>query len=138
MNGVMFRQQNRLGVCLPLRVRPLQHPVKAVSTAWPMNSEAEYTVTENVSSGGCYFYLAQDPPLGARLEIEITIPGDAAEAPFARVYCRGQVIRVDYDWAGQGSEEPRVGVAAAIERLHDVHIESIPAPARQSDGAAVA
>ena len=138
MNTVTFRQQNRVMVCLPLRVSVGKQPVKVSSSIWQMNPGIEYTVTENVCSGGCYFFLSQEPPLGAGLEMEITIPGDISDVPFARIYCRGKVIRVDREGADQVSVEPRFGVAAMIDRLQEVNVESIPTPAGHPTGEAIA
>lgn len=138
MSDVAFRQQNRVSLCLPLRVNLRNHPVKVGPSIWQMNHETEHTVTENVSSGGCYFSLSQEPPLGARLEMEITIPGDIPDIPFARIYCQGKVVRVDQITAEQDPGQARFGVAATIERLQDVHVESIPAPTANATGAAIA
>jgi hypothetical protein len=95
-----------------------------------MDPEVEYTMTENISSGGCYFLLSQVPPLGTRLEMEITIPGNVPEVPFARVFCQGVVIRVDHEVVDPGvggfMGRAKIGVASTIERLEDVHVESLP------------
>jgi hypothetical protein len=135
MDNVTFRQLNRLSLSLPVKVCSWKHPVKAGVSVWQMDPEVEYTTTENISSGGCYFMLSQEPPLGARLEMEITIPGNVPEVPFARVYCQGVVIRVDHDVASHGIGSPlsrhKVGVATTIERLQDVQVESVPRPVRQ-------
>jgi hypothetical protein len=93
-----------------------------------MNPEIEHTLTENVSSGGCYFFLSQEPTLGTPLELEVTIPGEVPGVPFAKIYCRGKVIRVEQDTAERNSQQPRYGVAATIERLQDVSVEAIPTP----------
>lgn len=138
MSQVTFRQQNRVMVCLPLRVSVGKQPVKVSSSIPQMNPCVEYTVTENVCSGGCYFFLSQDPPLGSGLEMEITIPGDISDVPFARIYCRGKVIRVDRERTDQVSAEPRFGVAALIERLQEVNVESIPTSAGHPNGEAIA
>jgi hypothetical protein len=128
MNDVMFRQLNRLSLCLPVRVSLRSRPRNVGPSIWQMNPEVEHTVTENVSSGGCYFFLSQEPPVETRLEMEITVPGEIPDVPFARIYCLGKVIRVEPRPADPTFELPRFGVAAAIERLHDVNLDSIPAP----------
>jgi hypothetical protein len=103
-----------------------------------MNLQCEDTLTENISSGGCYFFLTQEPPLGSLLDMEVTIPGDILDVPFARIYCRGKVVRVDQEPAKHDSEQTRFGVAAIIERLQDVSVESIPPPAEHTKGAVIA
>ena len=128
MSEVTFRQLNRLSLSLPLRVSLRKHPVKVGSSMWQMNPAVECTVTENLSACGCYFFLSQEPPVGSRLEMEITVPGELSVVPFARIFCQGKVIRVDPGPAEQSSGQPRFGVAAAIERLQDVNVESVPTP----------
>ena len=136
MSDAMFRQLNRVSVCLPVRVTLRSDPVRVGQSIWRMNPEIEHTLTENVSSGGCYFFLSEEPPLGTRLEMEVTIPGEVPEVPFARICCQGKVIRVDQDTTDP--EQPRFGVAATIERLQDVSIEAIPTPSGHAAGAAIA
>ena len=136
MSDAMFRQLNRVSVCLPLRVTLRSHAVKVGPSIWRMSPEIEHTLTENVSSGGCYFFLSQGPPLGTKLEMEVTIPGEIPDVPFARVYCQAKVIRVDPDTTDP--EQPRFGVAATIERLQDVSIEAVPTPSGHAAGAAIA
>ena len=138
MSAVAFRQQNRVNLCLPLRVSVKKDPVKIGPSIWQIDPEFEHTVTENVGSGGCYFFLAQEPLLGTKLEMEVTIPGDIPDVPFAKIYCQGKVIRVDPDAAEHEAEQPRFGVAATIERLQDVSIKSIPTPSGDAMGAAIA
>jgi len=138
MNNVTFRQMNRVSVCLPLRVTIRSHSVKVGPPIWQMNPGIEHTVTENVSSGGCYFFLTQEPPLETPLEMEITIPGEVPDVPFARIDCQGKVVRVDQDTRGQDSEQPAFGVAVTIERLQDVSVESPPMPTRDAIGTAIA
>ncbi len=134
MEAMRFQQLNHLNLRLPLQVSPVNHG----SSSWRMHPEIEYTVTENICTGGCYFFLAKEPPLGTRLEMQITIPGETYEVPLARIYCRGKVIRVDPNPADRASMETRCGVAATFEHLHDVDIESIPTTAENFAGAAIA
>ena len=134
MSEVTFRQLNRLSLSLPLRVSLRKHPVKVGSSMWQMNPAVERTVTENLSAGGCYFFLSQEPPVGSRVEMEITVPGEISAVPFARISCQGKVIRVDQGLADGGSGLPRFGVAAAIERLQEVNVESVPSPTGDTAG----
>ena len=128
MEEMTSRQLNRMNMSLPLRVRSSEHPGNPGTSDWRMNPRAEYTVTENFCSSGCYFYLSQEPPLGARLEMEITIPGNSPKAPFAKIYCQGRVVRVDRHSLSQDWEEVRFGVASTIEMAEDVYAESIRRP----------
>ena len=123
---MMSRQVSRMSMSLPLRVCSSERPG---SSRWQMNPEVESTATVNFSSRGCYFFLAQKPPLGARLEMEITIPGAFPRVPFARIFCQGRVVRVDCGEQGRG--EARFGVASTIERAEDVYAEFIRKPLRR-------
>lgn len=131
MEELMSRRLNRLNMSLPLRVSSVERPAYSRSSHWRMDPEFECTVTENFSSRGCYFFLSQEPPLGARLELEITIPGESPETPFAKVYCKGRVIRVDRESPHQGWEGMRIGVASTIEASEDVYAGSVPKPMRR-------
>lgn len=142
MNEVRFRQINRLRMHLPLRVIRRNDWVQTGPTMWQARPEArpevEYTVTENICSEGCYFFLSQEPPLGSHLEMEITIPGEVHDIPFAKIYCRGEVVRVDRCTAEAEPEQPQFGVAARIERFPEISVESIPRPADHAAGEAIA
>lgn len=132
MNLLQFRQINRLHMHLPVRVTMSQAHQDGIS------DPEVYTVTENISSGGCYFFLAQEPPVGTRLELEITIPGEVPDIPFAKICCRGKVVRVDCRTDDAQPRLPKFGVAARIVRLPDVSIESIPRPAEYVAGTIIA
>jgi len=75
----------------------------------------EDTTTENISSTGCYFLLAEEPDIRDKVEMEITIRPVKKRARSAKAICRGQVVRVD-----KGRPDGRVGVACTIDhyRLH--------------------
>lgn len=132
MEEMISRQVSRMSMSLPLRVCLSEHSANPVSSDWHMNPEAEFTLTENFSSRGCYFSLSRKPPLGTRLEMEITIPGTFPDAPFARIFCRGRVIRVDRDWCSPDCRDARFGVAATIEMAEDVYAESVRKPTRRA------
>lgn len=133
MKVLQFRQINRLNMQLPLRVTVSQlHPHGSV------DGLEEYTVTENISSGGCYFFLSRRPPLGSPVEMEITIPGEVHDIPFAKIYCRGEVVRVDRRADDAPPGQPSFGVAARVARFPDVSVESIPRPAEYSAGKVLA
>ena len=71
---------------------------------------AEETITENISSTGCYFFLSGKPPVGSIAEMEITLPSGYPGIGYGRLHCRGKVVRVE-DHTAEG----KVGVACAIE-----------------------
>lgn len=103
------QRRKRFKVALPLWVR-LWHrlaigPRKKVELT-------EETITQNISSDGCYFFLSQKPAVGAKAMMEITVPGQAVGLQDSKVRCSGKVIRVDEKRA-----EGKVGVACTIERF---------------------
>lgn len=104
----MAQRRKRFQVALPLWVR-LWHrlavgPKKKVELT-------EETVTHNISSDGCYFYLSQKPAVGAKALMEITVPGRARGLKDSKVRCSGKVVRVE-----EKMVEGKVGVACTIER----------------------
>ena len=70
----MLGRRKRFQLSLPLWVRLWQQ-----LTASPRKKIhlTEETITENISSAGCYFYLSKKPALGSRALMEITVPGQA-------------------------------------------------------------
>ncbi|MBI3894400.1 MAG: PilZ domain-containing protein [Acidobacteria bacterium] len=69
----------------------------------------EETITDNISTTGCYFRLSQPPPVGSCAEIEITVPPHYAGIQGGKVQCRGKVIRVETQ------PGKKAGVACTIE-----------------------
>ena len=103
------RKRRRFYVTLPLMVR--------LGKQWEESSRLpqkppteENTITENISSAGCYFQLSYRPTVGSEVEMEITIPLRSPLGLPNRVRCRGKVTRVEVD-----HPEGRVGVVATIE-----------------------
>jgi hypothetical protein len=80
-----------------------------------VSSEAgptESTITENISSTGCYFAVQQDPPpVGTAIEMEIAIPA----AKDGKVRCSGRVVRMQ-----KVAGEEKTGVACTIDQYQIV------------------
>lgn len=107
-----FRHGQRFRLSFPLLVRIQDNCIPLI--AWRDNSPSlENTCTENISSGGCYFLLSRELPMGTKLELEITIPGGLLGVSEGKLYCRGKVIRVE-----DRSESKSVGVASTIDSYH--------------------
>ena len=103
------RQKERFYVSLPLWV----HLGKRLGVSpRPRSAPAapENTFTENISTGGCYFLLSQEPPVGSEVEMEITMAARTAGLRHGKVRCRGKVVRVENGLGGG-----KIGVACTIE-----------------------
>jgi len=74
----------------------------------------EDTVTENVSSTGCYLFLSIEPEVGSKVRMEIEMLNRGA-AQAATVLCRGRVVRVERD-----AQQDRFGVACSIDHYRIV------------------
>jgi hypothetical protein len=72
-------------------------------------SEAE-TESQNVSSGGIYFFLSERVEDGSSVEIVMTLPAEDALESRTHLRCRAHVQRTEV------IESNRIGVAAQIER----------------------
>lgn len=85
--------------------------------------EVEDTVTENISSTGCYFLLADAPPVGSKAEMEITIDPGLTGSRSSKVICSGKIVRVDPPDTIKGAKKEasvkggkkKVGVACTID-----------------------
>ena len=110
MFSEILRHGKRFFLSFPLQVR-MESSVPKISLQGD-SAYVENTVTENISSSGCYFHLSREVPVGTNLELEITIPGTRGEAE-DKVCCRGKVVRVD-----RPASNGRVGVATTIESYH--------------------
>jgi PilZ domain len=75
----------------------------------------EETITENISSAGCFFMLSEEPPVGSRVDMEIQMAPKAGGMPNSKVVCRGRVVRIQKE-KGNG----KTGVGCAIERYRIV------------------
>lgn len=52
-----------------------------------------HAVTQDVSSGGLYFYLPEAIPNGTAVEIELTLPTEITLGTPVRVLCKGRIQR---------------------------------------------
>lgn len=108
------RGHRRFNVSLPLWVRFWERLWGKVDprskTQQNKLEEEEQTITTNISSGGCFFYVSQKPSLGASATILVDIPARVSGVRGGKVLCKGKVVRVS-DQEIQG----KVGVACTID-----------------------
>ena len=71
----------------------------------------EDTVTANIGSGGCYFYLRHAPVAGTDAEMEITVPLAGVRGKESKIRCWGKILRVEEQPGGE-----KVGVASTIQQ----------------------
>lgn len=77
------RRAARFNFGMPLTVR------------WMNGSESRkaHTITQDVSSGGVYFFLPEAIPDGTSVEVEMTLPAQITLGPSVRVRCLGHIQR---------------------------------------------
>jgi len=77
------RRSERFNLGVPLTVQ------------WTNGTEKRqaHAVTQNVSSGGVYFFLPELIPEGTIVEIEMILPSQITHAPPMRVSCLGRIQR---------------------------------------------
>ena len=94
------RRAERYNVELPLIVR------------WTDGSKQReaHTVTQDISSGGVYFFLPKGIREGTAVEIEMTVPTQITRGAPTKVLCQGRIRRCERK-AGE-----RRGMGTAIER----------------------
>ncbi len=122
MTASQPRHRKRYDLSLPTWVRFWQRRGGSSRSTRKMEV-LEDTVMENISTEGCYFFLAQKPSVGASVEIEMLVPARASGAQSARLRCRGKVLRIE-----EAAEQGKVGVACAIEH-HSLFPVTDPPPA---------
>ena len=88
---------------------PLHLPMTVRWTTQSGVSEAE-TESQDVSSGGIYFFLSEHIEDGSPVEIVMTLPPEDALESRTNLRCRGRVQRMEV------IESNRIGVAVQIER----------------------
>src|SRR5262245_35070210 len=81
------RRGRRYPLILPLRV--LIRRIQGRFSRQP--HKPSETITENISSSGCYFLLDREPGLRDRVEMEILIRPRSDTAPAGLAVCRGRV-----------------------------------------------
>ena len=101
------RSAQRFDLKLPLTVR------------WQKETDSSEarTETQDVSSRGVYFFLADNMKKGSAIELVMTLPHEITLAGPVQVRCLGHVQRTET------REDKKVGVVAAIERYEFVRSE---------------
>ena len=66
-----------------------------LTVQWTDGSEQRqaHTVTQDVSSGGLYFFLPEAIPDGTAVEIEMTLPANITLGTPVKVRCQGRIQR---------------------------------------------
>ena len=102
---------------LPLRVliRGWGRGKKAAPAAQQMEEES---ITENISSSGCYFLMEKKPQVGSTVEMEIKMSPDQKKQSNSKVVCRGRVVRTQ---PAKGTT--KTGVGCAFERYRIIPAE---------------
>jgi len=104
----------------PKRFAPSQVPIGlAAESLDPTQSikppVEEETITENISSAGCYFILSEEPKVGSRVDMEVQMAPKPGGKPNSKMFCRGRVVRIQKE-KGNG----KTGVGCAIDRYRIV------------------
>ena len=115
-----WRTGQRFHLALPMKVRVQENSIPIHPRRKDSLCGEAATITENISSRGCYFPLSRRLPLGTHLELAIKLPGERIGLPGVQLHCKGEVIRVD-----SPSNDGPVGIAATIDsyRLSQVSEE---------------
>ena len=100
MTFIEQRRATRFELQLPITVR------------WKDGSKAceAQSISQDVSSNGIYFFLAEAIKDGTTVEVEMTLPKTVTSGDPVKVRCLGRVKRCDV------KEGAKTGVAAAIEK----------------------
>jgi hypothetical protein len=79
---------------------------------WKNGSEQRmaHTITQDVSSGGLYFFLPEAIPNGTAVEVEMTLPTQISLGARVTVRCHGRIQRCEMK-PGESA-----GMAAMIEK----------------------
>ena len=75
----------------------------------------EETITENISSVGCYFLLSEEPAVGSRVDMEVQMAPKHGGKPNSKMFCRGRVVRIQKE-----KGKRKTGVGCAIDRYQIV------------------
>ena len=111
----------------PSELRPRRYqlflPLKVWIRSWGKGKQSsntppeveEETITENISSAGCFFLLSEEPEVGSKVDMEIQMAPQPGGKPNSKVLCRGRVVRIQKE-KGNG----KTGVGCAIQRYRIV------------------
>ena len=77
--------------------------------------------TRDISTRGLYFVIGQELDAGSQLDITLTLPAEITHSTDVFVRAQGKVVRVE---RRVEDGEPRMGVAAVIERYDIVRGEN--------------
>jgi len=77
--------------------------------------------TRDISPRGLYFVISQDLNAGSELDITLTLPAEITHGTDVFVRAQGKVVRVE---RRVEDGEPRMGVAAVIERYDIIRGET--------------
>lgn len=105
------RTSRRYDLSLPILVRV---PTEKAS-------ESQKGKTRDISTRGLYFVMDQDPQMGSRLDLVLTLPTEVTSGAEVLVHALGKVLRVEPRIEDGNT---RMGVAAVIERYDIVREEA--------------
>ena len=108
-------RKQRYQLLLPLRVW-IRQVRKGLAASRRKLLLVEETVTENISSTGCYFSLSDVPEIGSKVEMEIAMQPEKDRAQTGKVLCSGKVVRVE-----PAAQRGKAGVACKIDHYRLVH-----------------
>jgi hypothetical protein len=110
MREELLRQKKRFNISLPVRMHsPFNSHSSSPHYSCNARGPTERSVTQNISSTGCYFLLSHELPLGTMIDLEIEIPGLQPIPRGLKLYCRAKVVRAD------GASEPgKIGIACTM------------------------
>jgi len=77
--------------------------------------------TRDISTRGLYFVIDRDLDAGSELDITLTLPAEVTHGADVYVRAQGKVVRVERRLE---EGEPRMGVAAVIDRYEIIRSES--------------
>jgi PilZ domain-containing protein len=111
MGGITERRTSRrYDLSLPILVRV---PTEKAS-------DSQKGKTRDISTRGLYFVMDQDPQMGSRLDMVLTLPPEVTSGAEVLVHALGKVLRVEPRIEDGNT---RMGVAAIIERYDIVREE---------------
>jgi c-di-GMP-binding flagellar brake protein YcgR len=105
------RTTRRYDLTLPISIRAAAERV----------IDRQFGRTRDISTRGLFFVIDQDMEAGSELDITLTLPAEITNGTDVFVRAQGKVVRVERR-IEEG--EPRMGVAAIIERYDIIRGES--------------